>query len=51
MFCKENSTKFIGVDGSTMKMSNVKEGDTVDVRGTISNGAFVGALVIVTPAK
>ena len=51
VFCKENSTKFIGVDGSTMKMSNVKEGDTVDVRGTISNGAFVGALVIVTPAK
>lgn len=48
VFCKDTKTTFISSTGETLKMSSIKEGDTVDVRGTVSNGAFVATLVIVT---
>lgn len=48
VFCKEDKATFISDTGKTLKMSSIKEGDTVDVRGTVSNGAFVATLVIVT---
>lgn len=48
VFCRDDKATFISDTGKTLKMSNIKEGDTVDVRGTVSNGAFVATLVIVT---
>lgn len=51
VFCKDDKATFISDAGKTLKMSNIKEGDTVDVRGTVSNGAFVATLVIVTASN
>ncbi len=48
VFCKDTKTTFITSAGKTLKMSNVKVGDVVDIRGTVSNGAFEATLVIVT---
>lgn len=48
VFCKDLKTTFITDTGTTKKMSNINEGDTVEVKGTISNGAFVATLVIIT---
>ena len=48
VFCKDTKTTFITSAGKTLKMSNVKVGDIVDIRGTVSNGAFEATLVIVT---
>lgn len=49
VFCKDDKTTFITSAGKSLKMSGISEGDTVDVRGSVSNGAFVATLVIVTP--
>ena len=51
VFCKDDKATFISDAGKTLKMSNIKEGDFVDVRGTVSNGAFVATLVIVTAGQ
>lgn len=48
VFCKDLKTTFITSLGKETKMSSISEGDTVDARGTVSNGAFVATLVIVT---
>ena len=50
VFCKDLKTTFITSAGKDTKMSAIKEGDVVDARGTVSNGAFVATLVIVTPS-
>ncbi len=52
VFCKDDSTTFVSVDGKSKKMKDVKVGQTVEVKGTVSNGVFVGKLfVIVAEAK
>lgn len=48
VFCSDNSTKFLTIDGVMKKMSNVKTGDSVQVNGTVSNGAFVAKVVLIT---
>lgn len=47
IFCKDSSTTFVSSSGGNLKMSNIKEGQTVTARGTVSNGAFMGSLIIV----
>ena len=47
IYAKDDTTKFITADGVTKKMSNIKTGQTIDVRGTVSNGVFIGKLVII----
>lgn len=52
VFCKDDSTTFVAADGKSKKMKDVKVGQTVEVKGTVSNGVFVGKLfVIVAEAK
>lgn len=48
VFCKDSKTKFVTSAGKDIKMSAIKEGNAVDIKGTISNGAFEATLVIVT---
>lgn len=51
VFCKDTTTKFlIATTGEEKKMASVKVGDTVQVNGSVSNGAFVAKIVLVTPA-
>ena len=47
VFCKDDTTTFVGVDGKSKKMKDVQVGQTVEVKGTVSNGAFVGKLFII----
>ena len=47
VFCKDDSTTFVSADGKTKKMKDVQIGQTVDVRGTVSNGVFVGKLFVI----
>lgn len=47
VYCKDDITTFVDVNGASKKMKDVKEGQTVDVRGTVSNGAFIGKLVVI----
>lgn len=47
VYAKDDTAKFIGADGASKKMSSIKVGQTVDVRGTVSNGVFVGKLVVI----
>ena len=47
VFCKDNTTTFVASDGKSRKMKDVKVGQTVDVRGTVSNGVFVGKLLVI----
>lgn len=45
-----NSTTVITTAGKSMDFKSIKVGDSVECRGTTSNGAFVATLIIVTPA-
>ncbi len=47
VFCKDDTTTFVAADGKSKKMKDVKVGQTVDVRGSISNGVFVGKLLVI----
>lgn len=47
VFCKDDKTTFIDVNGKTKKMKDIAVGQTVDARGTVSNGAFEAKLVII----
>lgn len=47
VFCSDKTTKFITIDGELKAMSKVKAGDTVQINGTVSNGAFVAKLVVI----
>ncbi|MCH5210039.1 MAG: S-layer homology domain-containing protein [Oscillospiraceae bacterium] len=44
VYCKDETTTFVSVDGKSKKMKDVKVGQTVRVDGTVSNGVFVGKL-------
>lgn len=46
-FCKDTSTTFVTASGTTKKMKDVKVGQTVEIKGTISSGVFVGKLVVI----
>ncbi|MGN0163895.1 MAG: hypothetical protein ACI4EA_10025, partial [Candidatus Ornithomonoglobus sp.] len=46
-----NSTTVITAAGKTMDFKSISVGDSVECRGTTSNGAFVATLIIVTPAN
>ncbi|MGN0182459.1 MAG: S-layer homology domain-containing protein, partial [Candidatus Ornithomonoglobus sp.] len=45
-----NSTTVITASGKSMDFKSIAVGDSVECRGTTSNGAFVATLIIVTPA-
>lgn len=47
VFCKDDTTTFVTAEGKSKKMKDVKVGQTVDVRGTVSNGVFVGKLLVI----
>lgn len=47
VYCKDSNTKFISSLGTTMSMKDIKEGDTISVRGAVKNGAYEATLVIV----
>lgn len=47
VYAKDDSTKLVTADGTTKKMANIKVGQNVDVRGTVSNGVFVGKLIVI----
>lgn len=47
IYAKDDTTKFITAEGTTKKMSNISVGQTVDIRGTVSNGVFVAKLVVI----
>jgi flagellar hook assembly protein FlgD len=47
IFCKDSTTVFKDADGKDMKMKELKLGQTVEVRGTISNGVFAAKFIIV----
>ncbi len=44
---KDATAKFVTADGVQKKMANVEVGQTVDVRGTVSNGVFAAKLVVI----
>lgn len=46
-----NGTTVITSTGKSMDFKSIAVGDTVECRGTTSNGAFVATLIIVTPAN
>ncbi len=45
VMCKEAT--FIDIAGKTRKLKDIKIGQTVDVRGSNSNGVFIGKLIII----
>ena len=47
IFCSDKNTKFITLEGEMRTMSKIKAGDTVQINGTESNGAFVAKLVLI----
>ncbi len=47
VYCKDSSTRFINSAGTTKTFADIKEGDVVSVRGTMTNGAFVASLVLI----
>lgn len=47
VYAKDDTCKFITAEGLSKKMSNIKTGQTVDVRGTVSNGVFVAKLIVI----
>ena len=47
VFCKDDSTTFVSADGKTKKMKDVQVGQTVEIKGTVSNGVFVGKLFVI----
>lgn len=46
-FCKDDTTNIVTVDGKSKKMKDIKVGQTVEIKGTVSNGVFVGKLLII----
>lgn len=43
-----NNTTIITTSGKSLDFKSIKNGDTVECRGTTTNGAFVASLIIVT---
>lgn len=51
VYCKDATSKIMDMDGKTILMKNLEIGSTVSVVGNISNGAFIGKIIIVNSAK
>ncbi len=47
VFCKDEQTTFVTADGKAKKMKDVKVGQTVEIKCTVSNGAYVGKLFVI----
>lgn len=47
VYCNDKSTTFITSEGTKKELKDIKEGDVVSVRGTVTNGAFEANLVII----
>lgn len=47
VMCKDETATFMGIDGKSRKMRDIKVGQTITVHGSISNGVFVGKLVLI----
>lgn len=47
IMAKDDTAKFNDVNGNTKKMKDIKVGQTLDIRGTVSNGVFIGKLIII----
>ena len=47
VYCKDSSTKFITSEGEQKSLKDLQEGDTVSVRGTMTNGAFEASLILI----
>lgn len=47
VYCKDSTTKIITSEGATKALKDLKEGDTVSVRGTMTNGAFEASLILI----
>ncbi len=51
VYCKDSTTKFITSAGDAKTLKDIKEGDVVSVRGTMTNGAFVASLILIETDK
>ena len=47
IFCKDTTTTVISSNGTNKLMKDLKEGMTVSVRGTLTNGAYTASLIII----
>ena len=47
VYCKDDTTKFITSEGKAKTLKDIKEGDVVSVRGTMTNGAFEASLILI----
>jgi hypothetical protein len=47
VYCKDSTTKFITSAGAAKTLKDLKEGDVVSVRGTMTNGAFEASLILI----
>ncbi len=47
IFCKDTTTTIISSNGSDKFMKDLKEGLTVSIRGSMQNGAYTAALIII----
>ena len=47
VYCSDAATTFITSKGSDKMMKDIKEGMTVETRGTMSNGAYTASLIII----
>ena len=47
VYCKDSSTKFITSEGTNKVLKDLKTGDVVSVRGTMTNGAFEASLILI----
>lgn len=47
VYCKDSTTKFITSAGTAKALKDMKNGDVVSVRGTMTNGAFEATLIII----
>ena len=51
VFRSAKGTTIINAEGKTLDLKSISVGDTVECKGSVSNGAFTATLIIVTKAK
>ncbi len=47
VFCDDDDAKILSGSGKEQSMKNIKEGQTLTVRGTVKNGAYTATVVII----
>ena len=47
IFCDDDDAKILSGSGKEQSMKNIKEGQTLTVRGTVKNGAYTATVVII----